>query len=55
MDDKEIFNIAHDKQRNSDLATLTGQGRPLTKPEQVEVFLKNPDLDDITKNKRLMS
>ncbi|KAL5518201.1 hypothetical protein EMCRGX_G003891 [Ephydatia muelleri] len=27
--------------------------RTFTKPEQVEKFLKNPDLDDITKNKRL--
>eukprot|EP00731_Ephydatia_muelleri_P028327 Em0019g1200a len=27
--------------------------RPFTKPEQVEEFLKSPDLDDITKNKRL--
>eukprot|EP00731_Ephydatia_muelleri_P036539 Em0274g4a len=29
------------------------KGRPFTKPEQVEEFLKSPDLDDITKNKRL--
>eukprot|EP00731_Ephydatia_muelleri_P024524 Em0016g795a len=40
MDDKEISNItAHDKQRNSDLAILTGQGGLFTKPEQVEEFL----------------
>ena len=53
MDDKEISNIAHDKQRNSDLAMLTGQGEPFTKPKQVEESLKNPDMDVIIKSKRL--
>lgn len=53
MEDRELASIAQDKQRNCDLAYLTELGGPFTRPEQVEEFLKNPDLEDITKNKRL--
>ena len=40
MDEKELNNVAQDKQRNADLATLTEQGGPFTKPEQVKEFLQ---------------
>ena len=53
MEDKEISNIAEDKRRISDLATLTGMGGPFTKSDQVQRFLEDPSLDDSLKNKRM--
>ena len=36
-------------------SSLRRQGGPFTKPEQVEEFMKNPYLDDITMNKEFFS
>ena len=53
MDAKEISKIYQDKQWNPDLATLTEQGGPFTRPEQVQDFLNSPNEEDINKNNRL--
>ena len=50
MEEKEIVNIAQDKQRNADLATLILQGGPFTKPEEVQEFMKSSEVHDATKN-----
>ena len=53
MENKEISNIAQDKQRNSDLATLTALGGPFTTPEQVKCYMEDTNVEEGDKNKRL--
>ena len=54
MDAKEMASISQDKQRNSDLATLTSMGGPFAQPEEVVKFLDDPDVtDDFQKKKAL--
>lgn len=53
MDAKEIASISQDRQRNSDLNTLTSMGGPFTQPEQVEDYIEDPNETEEAKIKRL--
>ena len=53
LEAKEVGNIASDKQRNADLASLREQGGPFTSPEGVKEYITNKEESDEIKNKRM--
>ena len=53
MDDKDLANVAVDKQRNADLEKLVKLGGPFTSSDAVRKYLDNDSIDEKDKNQRM--
>ena len=53
MEEKDIANIAVDKQRNADLTHLKKVNGPFTDSRDVDTYISNPLISDEDKNNRL--